>query len=206
MNPLRALAEHLMGHAAKVMPAARQGWIEAMRAEVHHITDDRSAAAFALGCVQVSYAQGITTMATLVGITRWSLAALALAWAGFLGLASVLIIEAKVTPDLIAAELGREPESVDALQFLLAYPAWEVAVTLIATGLLLAGALQLLRARPEAFALLATAVTLGTFLGLVDLQMADAATQRPMLSPAALLTPLICLIPLWWLRRRAARA
>jgi len=73
----------------------------------------------------------------------------------------------------------------------------------MAAVLLTVGAIQLARRRPLALPILAVGVGLATLLTLIDLRLPDPGADRPMASVAGLLIPLLCLVPVWWLSRRA---
>lgn len=198
-----SLAGRLLDHAARVMPPARRAWARAMRAELDHIPEPLAAAAFALGCVRASYAQRIEDMLTIAAVTRWTLAGLALAWAGFSVLAAALVIAIKANRDVTAADLGTDAGTAETLAFIQTYPAWEVAVFGLIAALLTAGAVQLARRSRQALLMLAVGVGIATGLALFDLRLSDPGADRPLDSAAGLLIPLLCLVPVWWLSRRA---
>jgi hypothetical protein len=198
----RKLAESLLDHAARVMPPAHRGWVRAMRVELEHVPGPLAASAFALGCVRASYAQRIADMLTIARLTRWTLAGLALASAGFGVLAATLLIAIKASPDIKPADLGSDAGTAETLAFIQAYPAWEVGlIGLIAA--LTAGAVQLARRGALALPLLVLGVGLATLRAIIDLRLPDPGADRPLDSVASLLIPLLCLAPVWWLSRRA---
>ncbi|MFL5295156.1 MAG: hypothetical protein ACJ798_02125 [Phenylobacterium sp.] len=174
-----------------------------MRAELDHIPEGFAAVAFALDCIRASYAQRIEDMATMIFLTRWTLAGAALAWAGFSALAATLAIAIKGHPGLKAAELGDDPGTAETLRFIQAYPAWELALVVVAVGLLAGGAIELVRRRSNALPLLVLGVGIATLLALLDLRLADPGADRPLASTIHFAFPLICLVPVWWLSRRA---
>jgi hypothetical protein len=198
-----SLTARLLDHAVRVMPPSRVTWARAMRAELDHIEGPLTAAAFALGCVRASYAERIHDMLTIARLTRWTLAVLALAWAGFGALAAVLLIAIKTRADIRPVDLGTDPGVEQTLAFIQSYPAWEVGAIGLTAALLTFGAVQLARRRRLALPLLALSVGLATALALFDLRLSDPGSDRPMDSAAGLLIPLLCLIPVWWLSRRA---
>jgi hypothetical protein len=200
----RRLASGLIGHAAWAMPPAHRQWIRAMQAELDHIPGRLAGLAFALGCVQASYAQRITMMISLVVMARWTLGGLALAWAGFSALAAALLGAIKANPGVKPTDLGADPGTAETLRFIQAYPGWELGVLALIAAVTAAGALQLVRRRPNALAFLALGVGGATALALLDLRLADPSANRPMNSAADLVAPLLCLIPVWWLSRRAS--
>ena len=141
-------------------------------------------------------------MLTIAGLARWTLAALALAWAGFGALAAVLVTAIMTRADIKPVDLGTDPGVEQTLAFIQAYPAWEVGCIGLTAVLLTFGAVQLARCRRLALPLLALSVGLATALALFDLRLADSGADRPMDSAASLLIPLLCLVPVWWLSRR----
>ncbi len=202
-RPFDLFATRLLNHAASVMPPVHRDWVGAMRVELDHIPDPVAALAFALGCVRASYAQRIEDMMTLAALSRWTLAGLALAWAGFSALAAALLVAIKSNSAIKPADLGTDPGTDLTLRFIQSYPAWQIAIVALVSALLAIGAVQLARRRPQAFVVLAAAVGMATFLALLDLRLPDPGADRPMDSVVALLTPLIFLAPVWWLSRRA---
>ena len=203
MSPRHRLSLRLLDHAVRVMPASRRAWAAAMRAELHHIPGPWAAAGFALGCVRASYTQRIADMMTFARLARWTLAGLALAWAGFCALAAGLLSMIKASPGLEAADLGSDPGTGATLAYVQAYPAWELAVIALLAVVLAAGAVQLARRRPLALGLLVLGVGVATALAFLDLRLPDPGADRPLGSVASLILPLLGLIPAWWLSRRA---
>ena len=74
----RALAERLLDHAARVMPAARRDWGLAMRAELTAIASTEDALAFAAGCVWAAYRERISPMKIALLTGRLAVAAVSL--------------------------------------------------------------------------------------------------------------------------------
>lgn len=74
----RALAERLLSHAAKIMPANRRDWGLAMRAELVAIASTRDALAFAAGCVWAAYRERISPMRIALLTSRLAVAAVSL--------------------------------------------------------------------------------------------------------------------------------
>jgi hypothetical protein len=71
---VRHLAVRLAAHAEKALPRSRADWASAMRNEVHHISGNRAALKWALGCVFASYTERMRTMiASNPRISRWVL-------------------------------------------------------------------------------------------------------------------------------------
>ncbi|HET7786882.1 MAG TPA: hypothetical protein VFL36_12995 [Myxococcales bacterium] len=54
---LRRVATALAAHAARMLPASRSQWAEAMTHEVEHIGADLEAVTWAAGCVLASYVE-----------------------------------------------------------------------------------------------------------------------------------------------------
>jgi hypothetical protein len=54
-NRLRRLAAALARHATWMLPSAPSSWAQAMRHELHYITDDKAALRWAFGCMLASY-------------------------------------------------------------------------------------------------------------------------------------------------------
>jgi adenylate cyclase len=84
---LRRLAVAATRHAARVLPARRAQWAEAMRRELDYIEDDRAALRWALGCVVSSYRTrlaGLPRIPTVVGPASKLMRTLSavLRWAG----------------------------------------------------------------------------------------------------------------------------
>ena len=142
-------------------------------------------------------------MITLARMTRWTLAGFALAWAGFGALAATLLFAIKASPDIKPADLGTDGNTTATLAYIQAYPAWEAGLVALGAALLTVGAVQLARRRPVALPLLALGVALTVALAVFDLRLPDPGADRPMGSAASLLIPLLCLVPVWWLSRRA---
>jgi hypothetical protein len=78
MNSKRAVFRHLAmrlaAHAEKALPRCRADWARAMRNEIHHISGNRAALIWALGCVFASYRERVRAMIeTNPRISRWVL-------------------------------------------------------------------------------------------------------------------------------------
>lgn len=195
MSPL---AIRLLDHAVKVMPPARRDWIRAMQAELAYIPDPPVAVLFALGGVWASYGQRALETLTLARLTRWTLAAAALIWAGSYGIATALMVAVKATPGITPQDLGSGPGTAANLRFFQTYPTTQLAVLPVVALLLAAGAVLLVRRRPDALPLLAMALTGGLIVAIADL-----GRDWPLAWSSGWLVPLICLAPVWWLSRRA---
>lgn len=195
MSPL---AHRLLDHALKVMPPARRDWIRAMQAELDYIPDAPVAVAFALGGVWASYARRTVETLTLARVTRWTLAAAALIWAGGYGLAAALMVSIKATPGLTPADLGSGPGTAGNLRFFQTYPLESLALMPIVALLLTGGAVLLVRRRPGALPLLVLALAGGLIVAVADL-----GADWPLGWSSGWLVPPACLAPVWWLSRRA---
>ena len=60
----RRLAKLLVKHANNVLPPERGNWAQAMRNEIDHLPDDKSALKWAIGCIYTSYVERMTNMNT----------------------------------------------------------------------------------------------------------------------------------------------
>jgi hypothetical protein len=71
----RRIASALMRGTATLMPAARIGWMRAMRSEFDHIDNDRQAFLWAAGCLLTGFKERMATMIHGdLKISRWLLA------------------------------------------------------------------------------------------------------------------------------------
>lgn len=199
----RSLATCLLDHAARAMPKAQREWVEAMRAELNHIEGDGSAAAFAFGCVQASYARRLRDAGTLAGVARWTITGLALAWAGISAAWAALMIKIKASEGVTPADLGADPGTADTLRFIEAYPNWQLGLIAVFVVLLAAGAVQLFRRRRSAFPLLVLGVAAAVILALIDANLFDPAANRLMVLDIRMMILAAGLIPAWWLSHRA---
>ncbi len=199
---INSLCARLLDHAARVMPGPRQTWLNAMHGEFAHIKNPLAAIAFALGCVQASYLQRIRDMMIFALITRWVLAAYALFCAGAYLLATALLGAIKATPQIKPEDLGTDPGTTESLSFIQAYPAWQLAVFVPIAGLLVMGAIQLVRRKRSALTLLASGAAIAVLLAVLDLSRAGGS-DWPLAMSTGWLIPIIALALVWWLSRRA---
>jgi hypothetical protein len=197
------LVDRLLDHAATVLPPGQRQWAEAMRAELGHVPPGLETAEFVLGCLWTAYLKRIEDMLTLACVTRWILSALALVWAGLFFLGTLLFTRVKTTPGLTPADLGSDPGTDQNLRFILAYPAWEIALMAFIGTTLAFGAVLLFRRRPNALPLLGLGAAAATWLGFLDLRLVDAGQDWILAWTPIDLIPLLCLVPVWWLSRRA---
>jgi hypothetical protein len=71
---IRHLAVRLTSHTEKVLPESRAEWARAMRNEVQHISGNRAALVWALGCVFASYTERMRILLrSNPRISRWVL-------------------------------------------------------------------------------------------------------------------------------------
>jgi hypothetical protein len=64
----------LVAHAARTLPHHRADWAHAIRNEIQHISGDREALAWALGCVLASFAERMNAMSTrALHVSGWVL-------------------------------------------------------------------------------------------------------------------------------------
>lgn len=196
-------AGRLLDHAARVMPPTRRDWVQGMRVELAHIPAPLAAAFFALGCVRASYTQRILEMMTFALLARWALAACALVCGGCYLMATALLGAVKATPDLTPQDLGSDPGVAETLSFILGYPTWQLAVFVLIAALLAAGAVLLVRRRPAALPVLASGVVAATLVAALDRGPLGAGADWPLAWSSPWLIPLLCLVPVWWLSRRA---
>lgn len=68
------LASSLTAHAAKVLPAERREWSQAMISEVNHLPSSGAAIRWAMGCIVAGYVERMRTMNHPIGhVARWVL-------------------------------------------------------------------------------------------------------------------------------------
>lgn len=149
------LARLLIDHADRMMPAARRGWGQAMKAELAHLPSTPAALRFALGCVQASYALRVRELMTLSSVARLTLAAWAMIGAAGYLLAAILMVLIKATPGLAPGDLGSDAGTAATLTFVRTYPWLTLATLPLVATLLAVGSVRLLRAERGAFGLLA---------------------------------------------------
>jgi len=138
---VRALAERLLDHAAKVMPAARRDWAQAMRAELTVITSADDALAFAAGCVWAAYRERISPMRIALLAGRLAVAVVSLLTAAahaFLPLQMLAIVVDLKRHGLNGwaggFRLFRGQTADSAVAGLLSTPVWHVAAMLGLAG------------------------------------------------------------------------
>jgi len=61
----RRVALWLLAHATRTLPAARQSWADAMRAEIAHVQSDGEAVRWALGCAWASHVERLRAQPVL---------------------------------------------------------------------------------------------------------------------------------------------
>lgn len=133
----RALAERLLEHAARIMPAARRDWSLAMRAELAAIASADDAVAFAAGCVWAAYQERISPMRIALLAGRLTVAAVSLLTAAahaFMPLYMLAIVVDLQRRGLDGwaggARLFRGQTADSAVAGVLLIPAWHVAAML----------------------------------------------------------------------------
>jgi hypothetical protein len=88
----RRLALSLVRHAAFILPNGAAQWGAAMQCEVAHISPDRAALRWALGCVTVGYLERIASLNVVhTTVLRWALAAFIATWTTTAFLAAFLL-------------------------------------------------------------------------------------------------------------------
>lgn len=91
MSRLRSrIADALLAHAVRVMPASRADWARGMEFEAQHLAQDQRLP-FAIGCVRSSYRLSFTEDYTMLKAGRWTII-LGLCAAGALALHSAIMI------------------------------------------------------------------------------------------------------------------
>jgi hypothetical protein len=143
----RALAERLLEHAARIMPAARRDWSLAMRAELAAIASADDALAFAAGCVWAAYRERISLMRIALLAGRLAVAAVSLLTAAahaFMPLYMLAII-ADLKRNSLNGWAGGFPlfedqTSESAVAGLLLIPTWHMAAMLGLAGAFAAAA------------------------------------------------------------------
>lgn len=143
----RALAERLLDHAARVMPAHRRDWGLAMRAELVAIASAGEALAFAAGCVWTAYSQRISPMRLALLTGRLAVAAVSLLTAAahaFMPLYMLAIIADLKRNSLNGWARGfplfENQTAESAVADLLLIPAWHMAAMLGLAGAFAAAA------------------------------------------------------------------
>jgi hypothetical protein len=141
MSLARQIAEHLLRHAAAVMPGRRRDWALGMRAELAAIDAPGPALTFAAGCVWAAYQQRISPMriALLTGRLAVAVASLLTAAAhAFMPLYMLAVVADLKRHGLDgwagSARLFRGQTADSALADLLSIPAWHGAAMLGLAG------------------------------------------------------------------------
>jgi len=144
---ISALAERLLDHAARIMPAGRRDWALAMRVELTAIASADDALAFALGCVWTAYRERISPMRIALLTGRLAVAAVSLLTAAahaFLPLQMLAIVVDLKRHGLDGWAGGFrlfQGQTVDsAVAGLLSTPVWHVAAMLGLAGAFAAAA------------------------------------------------------------------
>ena len=163
---LRQCALALVAHAARVLPASRSPWAEAMRNEVHHIEGDGKAFRWAAGCVLAGYVERSRVSALLrTWQARGLLSLLILTQALSFLFATALTAAYRLRSLRLAAFLGGFTPGDDYRRFIPlmeATPFWLHALWVAASVSFLVSAWLLLKNRPAAFSAFAAGWILGT--------------------------------------------
>ncbi len=213
---MRRIALALIEHAARILPAARAPWAEAMRHEIHHIEKDREALVWAIGCVFASYVE----RARVLRIPNPGLGRVLLAL--FMGCEALPML---FTTVLTLAWRLDDFEDTDLLRtwtpfdnyrqyipLMEAIPWWLHTLWVATAFLLIATAVQILRKRQSAYPLFASAWLLGSTGDLVALSLPAYRATRLFQSPMSLreyvtavvtaLVPVLIALILWVRSRR----
>lgn len=78
-NSETSIADAVLRLAARVSPAERREWPQAMQAEARHVSPDK-ALSFAMGCLWAMVHARITASSTLLNTARWTLVIGAVVW------------------------------------------------------------------------------------------------------------------------------
>lgn len=148
----RALAERLLDHAVKVMPATRRDWGLAMRAELAAIASADDALTFAAGCVRAAYHERISPMRIALLAGRLTVAAVSLLTAAahaFMPLYMLAIVMDLKRRGLDgwagALRVFRGQTADGAVAGVLSIPAWHIAAMLGLTAAFAAAAWLVIR-------------------------------------------------------------
>lgn len=162
---LRRIGLALMKHAARVIPARRSAWAEAMEHELHHIESDLEALTWSVGCVLASYVERSRAMDVLQ--TVWARGFLMLLICGKvldMLFATVLTSAYRLHKLGVAAFLGGFTPGDDYRRFIPlmeTVPWWIHGMWVGASMLFAASGWQLFRKRRAAFPLFAAGWVLG---------------------------------------------
>lgn len=204
ISPLRRLASALTRHAARVLPASRSDWAQAMRSELDHIESDVDAIRWAIGCMLAGYVERSRIMHLLdTGIARAILTlALATQVLSFL-FATVLTLAWRLHYLGLAAFLGSFTPGDDYRRFIPlmdSIPWWIHAMWVSASILFFASAWQLIRKQPSAFLIFACGWILGTAGNLIGqaspVYRAAFSFPEPMFTRDYLIPAATALIPI----------
>lgn len=211
ISPLRRLASALTRHAARILPASRSDWAQAMRTELDHIESDLEALRWAIGCVLAGYVERSRVMRLLDTEMARAILTLLLATQvlSFL-FATILTLAWRLHCLGLAAFLGSFTPGDDYRRFIPlmdSIPWWIHAMWVAASVLFFASAWQLIRKRPSAFLLFAAGWIIGTTGNLIGqaspVYRAAFSFPEPMFTrdyfiPAATaLVPILIAAALW---------
>jgi hypothetical protein len=219
VSMLRRVASALVGHAAKVLPAARSSWSEGMTHEIAHIENDLAALMWAVGCVVASYRERSGGKSTVYPwYARGLLALLGIGHALIFLFATALTLAYRLQYLVVAALLGGFTPGDDYRRFVPLMdvtPWWIHVLWIVASALFFDSAWKLVRNRRAAFPIFAAAWVLGTVGDLFSHSMpayrevfAFSAPQfaRDYVMPVATaLVPVIMAAALWRMARGGPR-
>jgi hypothetical protein len=164
----RLLADAVVRHATGVLPRGRAAWAAAMREEIRHMSDDRQALRWSLGCLRASYSERMQIMKLLdfwivrLGLAFWI--ALQVLNGVFDG---VFVLSYKFHALGFTRFLGLRTEGDDYRRFIPLMngtPTWEPAVSLLASVFYLAAMVQVLRRHRSATGLFFAGLVLSVVL------------------------------------------
>ncbi len=184
---MRRIAFALIEHAARILPAARAPWAEAMRHEIHHIEKDRKALTWAIGCVFASYVESVRVLRiSNPGSGRVLLAS----WVGcealYMLCTTILTLAWQLNdfkhPGLLRTWTAYENYR-QYIPLMEAIPWWLHALWVATAVLLLATAMQILRKRRAAYSVFASAWLLGSVSDLIAQSLPAYRAARSFQSP-----------------------
>jgi hypothetical protein len=150
----RWLAETVVRHATSILPSDRAPWAAAMREEIRHISNDREALSWSLGCLRASCSERMRKMTLLdLWIVRCAMVVwIALqVWSGVFD--GILILSYKFHALGVTEFLGLRTEGDDYRRFVPLMdvtPVWKPVGSLLASLSYFAALIQVLRRRRSA--------------------------------------------------------
>ncbi len=207
----RRLAIALVAHAARILPASRSPWADAMRHEIEHIEHDTEALTWAAGCAVASYVERSRAMDLIhaPGV-RWLLAVVVGLQAVPLLFATVLTVAWRFGFSGVAGLLGGFTPGDDyrrLIPLMSATPWWLHLLWVTGACLCVVAGWKLLRRSRAAFPIFATAWILASVANLVGRAMPEYREAfsfstplftRDYLIPAMqALVPVLLAVALW---------